>query len=285
MIKVVFCDPHIREDCLEELEQIFTEICRTKGDILFMCGDYYDRNNPTAKELDFGTKWAYFFKKLFDKVIFIKGNHDKDRDVSTIDYLKYFGIEIVNEYIDESNIYYGHFMTDKSKCEYGKPEKTVEQLKQYKYVILGHYHSWQEIAPRMVHPGSVRWVGFNEVKDKNKYYMLEFHNAGWDRKIISSAIPMKDFKSINELNNQKNTNIKARLVISSYKQFKNEINDIEDFKNKFKEFKLKLDIKDKMIVPENIEINKKKKIEDIIKEGISQIEDKDVKKLLEDNIK
>ena len=284
MIKIAFCDPHINEKSLLELEEIFKEICMTKGDLLVMCGDYYDKSNPTAKELEFGTKWAYFFKKLFTKVVFIKGNHDKDRNMSAIDYLQYMGIDIRDSYIDDENTFYGHFMTDISNAEYGTPEAKVSELSNYKFVILGHYHSWQNIAPRIIHPGSIRWIGFNETIDTKKYYMMKFHQSEWERKAIGSAIPMKDFNNIEELNNQKNKNIKARLVISSYSQYKKEINDIEEYKNKFKEFKIKLNIKDRMIVSENIKITKQKKLEDIIKEGIDQVKDKDVKKLLEENL-
>jgi len=286
MVKIAFCDPHISEDSLLELEEIFKEICRTKGDLLIMLGDYYESSKPTAKELEFGTKWAYFFKKLYNKVIFIKGNHDKDRDGSVIDYLQYLGIEVVNHYVDDEGTFFGHFMTDKSEYEYGTAFKKTFELKKHKFVMLGHQHSWQNVTPRILHPGSVRFVNFNESKDICKYYMIKFYQSEWTRKRLGSPIPMKDFKSIEELAKQKNKNIKARLIISSYKQYKEEINIIEEYKNKFKSFKLKLDIQDRVIKTEdNIVIDKKKKLEDIIREGIRKIEDKDVRKLLKEALK
>lgn len=286
MIKVAFCDSHISEDSLLELEEIFKEICRTKGDLLVMCGDFYENSKPTSKELEFGTKWAYFFKKLYDKVVFVKGNHDKDRDGSVIDYLQYLGIEIVNEYIDEERTFYGHFMTNESLYEYGTAYKKVSELTDYKFVMLGHQHSFQVLFKRIIHPGSIRFINFNESKDECKYYMMKFHQSEWQKIKLGSPIPMQDFKSIKELAKQKNKNIKARLIISSYKQYKEEINTIEEYKNKFKSFKLKLDIQDRVIeTNNNIIIDKKKKLEDIIREGIEKVEDEEVKKLLKEALK
>lgn len=282
-ISVFFTDPHIEESALVELEEIFKEICRTKGDLLIVGGDYYEKHNPTSKELEFGTKWAFFFKKLFKQVIFVKGNHDKDRDSSAVDYLQYLGIEIVNEYFNDG-LYVGHFMTDKSTYEYGTAYKKVSELKKYKFVMLGHQHSFQVLFSRILHPGSIRYINFNESKDPCKYYMMKFYQSQWDRKKLGTPIQMKDFTSVEELSKEKNKNIKARLIINSYAQYKNEINDIEEYKNKFKLFKLKLDIKEKTIeVDNNIKI-KMKKVGEILKEGIKNVKDEDVRKLLEDNI-
>jgi len=199
MKKVIFADPHISEKSITELETIFKEIVKQDGDILIMLGDYYDKKRPTAKEIIFGTKWAYFFKRLYKKVIFLRGNHDKTRDTSAIDYLQYLGIEVVDEYIDDNNIYYGHYMTDQSTYEYGTHEKKAKDLTKYQLAILGHQHTYQKLERNVLHLGSCRYVNFNEVNDDYKYMMIMLDGLNGQRVKLNTPIPMKDFNSVTEL--------------------------------------------------------------------------------------
>ena len=198
MKKLIIGDSHITEKTIPELEIIFQEIYKKEVDELIHLGDFYDSKRPNAKEILFGTKWAVKFKEKYKKVIFLRGNHDKTQNISAIDYLQYLGIKVVEDYIDENNNFYGHFMTNQSKYEYGTYKYTVSQLAHYNYVFLGHQHSYQELGGHIWHLGSVRYVGFNEVCDKSKYILklgekLEFIP-------LKSPIPMVDVKTINELN-------------------------------------------------------------------------------------
>jgi len=286
MTKLTFTDPHITEDSLEELELVFKEIFQQKADVLIMVGDYYDKNKPTAKEVIFGTKWAYFFKKKFKKVIFVRGNHTRTEGVNWIDYLQYIGIECVNDYKDDDGTYYGHFMVNESKLEYGTGKCGIKDLAKHNFVVLGHQHSFQKLADNAIHLGSVRYVNFNESKDKEKYILFAEGRLSMRRIKLKSPTPMIDVTSIKELGNIKSQNTKVRLVISSYKQFKQEVNEIAKWKNKFFEFKVKLDFTKEVIKKEDkLEVAKKKKLEDVLREGIKKIEDKEVRKLLEDIIK
>jgi DNA repair exonuclease SbcCD nuclease subunit len=277
MTKLIFTDPHIEEEALEELETIFKEIFKYQADMLIMIGDYYDKRKPTAKEILFGTKWAYFFKKRFSKVIFVKGNHDKTQDISAINYLEYIGIECVDEYIDEQNTFYGHFMTDKSLMEYGTHEKTLTELKQYQYVLLGHQHTFQELAPNIYHLGSCRYINFNEAKDEGKYVMLNYNNI-WERRKLEAIIPMIEVYSLKEL-----PNIPARskvcMVINSYRQFKDDINELNKWKSKFIEFKIKLNFKVETTKIQEAK-QEQRKLEEVLRQGINKIQDNDVKQLL-----
>lgn len=282
---LIFTDPHIEEKALEELELIFKEIFAQNADCLVMCGDFYDKKRPTAREIIFGTKWAYFFKKKFKKVIFLRGNHDKTEDISNIDYLQYFGIEIVDEYIDEHNNYFGHFMVDESACEYGTSKGSIKDFEKYNFVILGHYHSYQVLAPNAIHLGACRYVNFNESKDDAKYIMFPFGHMGGQRMKLNSPIPMKDIDSVKKLPNI-SPNTKVCLVIGSYEQFKNEINEIAKWKDKFIDFKFKLNFETPVHSNEHkAQKNEHKKLEDVIREGIEKIEDKDVRELLREALK
>jgi len=223
MNKLIFADPHITEKSIPELEKIFQEIYQQEADELIMLGDYYNNKKPNAKEILFGTKWAVRFMNKYKKVIFLRGNHDRTQDVSAIDYLQYLGIKVVDDYVDEDNNFYGHCFTDQSKYEYGTYKYTVSQLAPYNMVFLGHQHSFQAIKGHIWHIGSVRYVGFNEVCDKSKYLL----KLGKKPEFIplKSPIPMKNVKSVKELPNI-NPKTKVRCLVSSFSQFKREINEI-----------------------------------------------------------
>ena len=282
-MKLIIADPHIVELALLELEGIFNEIYQQEADKLIILGDYYNSKKPNAKEILFGTKWAVKFKEKYKNVIFLRGNHDRTQDVSAIDYLQYFGISIVDERVDEYNNYFGHFMVEGSKFEYGTYKYTIKQLAHYNMVFLGHQHSFQAITQRMWHISSVRFVGFNEVCDKSKYIL----KLGEKPEFIplKSPIPMVDVKTVNELPNI-DPNTKVRLVISSFSQFKKEINEIPKYKDKFAEFKLKLEFGDKIIATsDNKDIKREKKnLTQLITQYIEQIADKDVRNLLKEQI-
>ncbi len=99
MKTLLFSDPHIDTNSIDELNVIFKEIINFNADSLIMLGDYYDRGShpddrrrPSAREIEFGTRWAYKFKQKYKDVVFLTGNHDLDRDYSTISYLQYLNI-------------------------------------------------------------------------------------------------------------------------------------------------------------------------------------------------
>jgi len=276
-MKLIFTDSHIEESAIEELESIFTEILTYNADEVIFVGDYFEKKRPTSREIIFGTKWAKRLVQKYKKVIFLRGNHDKTENISAIDYLQYLGIKIVNDYIDEDNNYYGHFMTNQSKYEYGTYARTVTELKKYNYVILGHQHSFQELTSKVYHLGSVRYVNFNEVEDNCK------HIATLDNELkfieLKSPIPMVDVNSLKELKTIE-PKTKIRLIISSFDQFKKEINSISMWKKKFKTFKVKLDFQKTITKEKTVHVNKKQDLQSIINNFINRIEDSEVKKEL-----
>lgn len=286
----LFSDPHIEEKSIIELEKIFQEIYDDfSSDELIMAGDYYEKSKPTPREIIFGTKWAYKFKQKYKKVIFLRGNHDKSEDISAIDYLKYIGITIVDDYTDEYNqrLYVGHFMVVGSRLEYGTARCSLSDLKDKKRIILGHQHSFQKLSDNAYHLGSIRYCNFNEAKDTNKF-IAKIDNKNEIHFVpLSSPTPMYSVNSIEELSTVPTGMVKVRLVISSFDQFKREINAISKLKHKYNIFKTKLNFTKGIKNPElnmsnSLVKTKQKCLLDILKEGIDKIEDKDVKKLLEE---
>lgn len=271
-----FSDPHISLNSIEELSDTFQWIFdvakKEKVDTVVMLGDYYDKKTPHIKAFLFGTEWASKFKNEFEKVIFLRGNHDNVQDTSNLDYLQYFGIEIVDDCIVEG-IYCGHFFTDKSPISYGKKIHPLKKLKKkgINYILLGHYHDFCEISKNAYHIGSVRFTSFGETEDKiiaiYKKKKLEFIK-------IPTVIPAITVYSFDELE-KINKKTKVRLIIKDFENYKKIINKLDKYKKKFVEFKIKIDFVNENVIKPQASNN----LEDFIKEWLDK-QDKDVVKLL-----
>ncbi len=282
MKKLIFTDPHITDSSIKELEDIFQEILTYNAEQMIMIGDWYDKNKPSPAELLFGTKWACGFQKKYKKVVFLRGNHDQLNSANAIDYLQYFGIQIVDDYVTKSNVFFSHCMLHTSMLAYGTGKYGIKDLAKYKYAFLGHQHNYQKLAKNIYHPGSCRYQNFNESTDKNKYiviledYKLQFIP-------LKSPIKMFDFTSLEELE-KADTNIKARLIFSSFDQFKKSINELHKYKSKFHTFKVKLNFEKEVESVEKADTSNKK-LEEILEDGIARVKDKQVRDLLKEALK
>ena len=275
-------DSHIAEESIAELDSIFAEIIQQKADELIFGGDYYEKNRPTAKELLFGTQWAHTFVKKFKKVYFLRGNHDKVRDISAIDYLRELGIEIIDEY-KKDGLFVGHFMVNESKYAFGTGKCGLKDLKKNKLTILGHQHSYEKLSHNIYHLGSCRYCSFQEANDKQKF-IAKIDNKGHIHFItLKTPILMYDVTCLEELDQIEPGLVKVRYIIRSFEQMKREIDILNKLKHKYNVFKIKLDF-EKTKKPKINMSNSlvKTKLKDILKAGINKIKDKDVKRLLED---
>lgn len=210
-------------------------------DEIICLGDWYDKKRPSAKEIDFGTYWAIKLKNICNKFVMLRGNHPTiNNKISSVEYLKHLNIDIVDDYISD-NIFFGHFMTDKTPMYFGYYAKDTKlnNLKNYRYILLGHYHIPYQLANNAWHIGSCRFVTFNEANTKSKQFAIiddkDIHFI-----TLSTIIPMIDVDNINKLDNL-DGNYKIRLVYKDFDKFKKEINQINKYKKKFKQLKLKLD--------------------------------------------
>jgi len=281
---LLFSDPHITENSIEELEEVFKEILSyIKVNTYIIClGDYYDKKHPTAKEIEFGTKWAKIFREKSIDFVMLRGNHPTIKEkVSSVEYLKHLGIEVVDDIIFK-NIFCGHFMCDKSKVFYGYYEKDrkLSDIKA-KYIFLGHYHSFQQLDKNAWHLGSVRYVTWNELNDKSKKIAIITEDNQVKFVDLKTPIKMKEVSSVNELNNLDN-NLKVRIVYKDFNAFKNEVNEINKYKSKFKELKIKLDFEKTEEVKET---KKTVNIQDLINNWLKNIKDEEVRKILENEFK
>ena len=289
MRTLIIGDIHIEENSIEEISSIFEkDIFVIKADKIIQLGDLFDKNRPSPKELKFTTKLIHKMSTLYKKVILLAGNgsHEFLNGVGVIEYLQELSGKIniiTKDNFTEDNILYAHFMLNESKLEYGTGKFGLKELKKYDYSILAHQHSFQKFNSKVYHIGSIRYQNFNESSDKEKY-IATITDGKLEFIPLSSVIKMRDFYSLEELEKAEN-GIKARLILSSFDQFKKSVNEIHKYKLKFFDFKIKLDF-EKEVEPE---ISKKetsnKKLEEILQEGIEKVQDKEVRDLLKEALK
>ena len=199
---MIFSDPHIEEQNIQELDNIFAEIISydDNSEYNICLGDWYHNKRPTPKELEFGTRWAKYFNEKKDFIL-LKGNHPEiNEEISSIDYLRYLGIEITDTYIN-NNIYFAHKSTEKSemRCSSNVPyfkkfEISIKELEEYDLVILGHQHNYQRITNNIYHLGSCINTTFNEIGQK-KYIVRIINNTRESARTLDfielkSVIPM-----------------------------------------------------------------------------------------------
>ena len=283
---LIIGDPHIEERNLDELEKTFTEIYAYSDAREIIClGDYYHSKRPTPKELEFGTKWTKKFSDISLQFFILYGNHPAiNEQESSINYLIYINdnIGIRNDLLI-GDCYFAHKMTEKSEMYFGLGESTLSKylvntkdLKKYGFTFLGHQHKFQKIDENIYHVGSCIFNSFGELNHNKKYISLvtpekvEFVE-------LQSVIPMMEVFSINELD-KVNQKTKVRLTIKSFDQFKKEINFVKNLKNKFCQFKLKLDFQKEIT---KVEFKKdSNKFKQLIENWLKNIKDEEIKQEL-----
>jgi len=283
---IVFSDPHIKESRLEELESIFTEIASySKTHKRLIClGDFFNSKKPTPAEIYFATSWAKYFTDIFNEFIIVRGNHEEtSTDLSSLNYLEFLGVKIVDEYTD-GKLFYGHFFTelsDSGSMRYDKYTRDHTAYLKYDVVLLGHQHSYQKVTSNIYHIGSCCWISFNEVDNQFKYIVAN-NNYKLSMIPLTSPIKMIDVDSVEKLNLINSSNYKVRYVFKSFEQFKNEIDQLTKYKNKYKEFKIKLDFK-----KEKSNSNSKSSFnnKNFIDNWINNIDDEDVRGEIQDVFK
>ena len=277
----VFTDPHIEESCLVELDKVFQEILLySKGKPILICvGDYYEKKNPTPKEIDFGTKWIMKFKQAFKHFVMVTGNHPEvEKNISTVSYMKYLGVEVVPEIVIEGT-YYGHYMVKESLCGFNETKEGKDLTDKYELSILGHQHTYQVISigtGRIVHLGSCRYVDFGEAKDRFKYIML-VEDCDFREVALQSVRPMIDVYSVAGLDKLDGTT-QVRVTYKSFSQFLAEANQLETHKTKFFKFRVKMDFQN---VPQQTTINTNNSNVEIVRKWLDKISNPEVKAELE----
>jgi DNA repair exonuclease SbcCD nuclease subunit len=253
-------DFHLTERDLEECTLVLNEIIIVKNkynvEKLIITGDTFDRINPSSKELDC---FSNFVKEIDIPIILLSANsHESSSQTESI--VNHFGIlnnmvTVVKQYQDDDYLFIGHFIVNESKKNYGGsvPKKVLDK---YKYVVLGHGHSYEVIPKNICQLGAVRYVDFAEVNDKAKIVLLIENYRTESEKLsflaLKSSYPMKDVivppVSSGEESEQAKWRLaldslspktKVRLVFSDFSSYINNVNSLQQYKERFSLFQVK----------------------------------------------
>jgi hypothetical protein len=150
-------DLHIDQSSLEECSLILNEqkelIKKYKVDTYIDTGDTFDFLTPNSDELDL---FSNFLKDInINSIILAANSHESTTPESSI--INHFGIlnnkvKVVKEFTDKK-IYIGHFGLVESKLQKYGATKSLKDFSKYEKVILGHFHSYEEVSKNCVQLG------------------------------------------------------------------------------------------------------------------------------------
>jgi len=225
---LLFSDIHINKQDLPECQSILEEILslceQYQIDQVIDLGDTFNGLSPSSQELD---TFSDFVNKLNRKIIILAAqSHESENFEHSI--LNHFGIlkkdtiTILKEYHDDNHLFCGHFIVKESKKNFGATISKSE-LK-YKYIFLGHSHSFEIIKPNICQLGSVRFVDFAESEDKQKVVAIIENYGEKEEKVqfipLKNPYPMIEYilgdnsNEINELDKvNENTPIKDPIEV------------------------------------------------------------------------
>jgi len=208
-------DLHIDLQSLEECSLILNEqkelIKKYNVDTYISTGDNFDFVFPKSKELNL---FSTFLKEInIPSIIIAAQSHESTTPEDTI--LTHFGIlnntiTIVKEYQDENKLFVGHFGLKESKINKFGATHSAQEFKKFRWVILGHFHSFEKINYNCVQLGASRWVDFSEAQDKQKVILLienyDTETPKCSFIALKSPIPMIEFI----LNSNKDNNLQEK---------------------------------------------------------------------------
>lgn len=202
---LIFSDTHIDKENLSECKSIFEEIGTIAKandvDTIIDTGDTFDILKPGSEELDLFSSWIADLKPKYNvnKLIVIAAD-SHESETKSISIINHFCIltstvSVYKEFTDGKNLYCGHFGITECPMNYGA-KISQKDLAQYKYVFLGHIHSFYQVK-NIIGLGSVRYVSFSEWQDKKVVAVITDYK-GSNEKLefieLKSPIPMKQLE-------------------------------------------------------------------------------------------
>lgn len=189
---LIFSDLHLCQSSIKECRNILAEIMvlveENKIDTVIDLGDTFDQLYPKSEELDLFSEFIARTDARF--IILAADSHESiDKKNSIVNHFALLSdkVAVVKEFKDDDEMYCGHFILQESKKNFGGTI-SVDSLKKYNKVFLGHAHSFDE-KDNWMQIGSCRWVSFAEAQDVKKYVII-VENYGSEFEQIR-RIPLK----------------------------------------------------------------------------------------------
>ena len=266
MSMFICSDLHINEakrfkDTRFILHKIIEQVKSCTPTYLTVTGDIFDKRKPTPLEMQCFNKWLMSVRDyVIDSVILLEGNHDQDRDISSLSYLSdlninkvkvvdppyifkteqglkfYFGHEQINGAVTSSNIKLSGGVSIGSLTE-DNPDVDI--------FAFGHFHKSQVLQkdPLIFYVGSINNLTFAERLDTKVTWF--FDNKG---KIHTLSLPTRKmyqfdiavYKDNDGSAPWKDTNLADSMVKIVYTGTKEALKQID--KDEVKKLKIEKDL-------------------------------------------
>ena len=256
---LVTADHHIAEKFdLSQIERLLGTVTAeaNKRDELWVLGDVFHNSRITGRELYL---FVTFLQSIKVPTILLAGNHDMFEGLSLLDWVPLVfpnvtvSLNSVSLKIENTSILLGHFNVDESvmgaydiKLHSGlSANSLVTDL-----ALLGHIHKGQEIQgvkTKIIHPGSLFYIDFNERLDKKQLVELVVDAQGYQINYIPldpDPLAQLEFKEdeLDDLSRLVEVSINTRVKIVI--KYCNPLINKADIVRKFDKF----NFKDKKIV-------------------------------------
>ncbi len=183
----VHIDINNRMDDIEKtLNQIADIAINEKVDKLLFLGDAFTHRRPYPEEYNVLYSWVMKIKKAGIPIVLLRGNHDQQKDASTLDAfekLQIDGVKIVDTNHIEDGIFMGHFIIQEAVFNNSNfhidNAITVEQLTtrypDIKLFLMGDIHKPQQVNenPPIYYIGSIDRNNFGERENEPRVLLID----------------------------------------------------------------------------------------------------------------
>lgn len=212
-------------------------VCKGVDKVLFL-GDAFTSRRPYPEEYNVFYEWVADLVKNNIEVVILKGNHDIQRDASTLDVFEKLRslsggmdkIRVVESgHIEDGKIFMGHFILKEAavgpaNIHIPNSVTTQQLLTRYataKLFLLGDIHKPQQlnVNPPVYYLGSIERNNFGERENEPRVLYIDFD--GDDLKLENiESIPLNGRPMI-----QVNLSAKSDVVSGDFKKFPNNFKD------------------------------------------------------------
>jgi len=194
-MKYLFCaDIHINEfkrldDTKKALDFVLKIAHKEAVGYVVLLGDVFDKRKPTPTELRVLNNWLmYFWWPMSIEILILEGNHDIDRDVSSLSYLKDLeveGVKVVRPPHVFNEFYLGHEHVNGAVADNGivlSGGKSLDDIilkhPECKVFAFGDFHKPQVLKkdPFSFYAGSITKTNFSERDDEKRLWLFEGTN-------------------------------------------------------------------------------------------------------------
>ena len=169
---LVTSDLHINEskrfeDTQIVLSAIVEQVKKLKPDHVFVLGDIFDKRRPTPIEMRCLNHWLLDIRNQVKEVVLLEGNHDQDRDISSLSYLadlRIQGVRVVNPPYKAYGFYLGHEQINGALADNGlelsggkSMTDLIQENPDVSVFAFGHFHQPQILSknPLVFYAGSI----------------------------------------------------------------------------------------------------------------------------------